>query len=147
MNDPQARLDQMVARLKEANCRITPQRVAVLRVLATSDRHPTAEQIHAQIVVDLPTTSLATVYKTLALLKEVGKVQELSFGTGSNRYDGNQSVPHPHLVCTHCGEIVDLEGSFLRGIPDRVRQETGYEIVSHRLSFFGICPQCQAAAG
>ena len=139
------RLEQMVAKLRAQDCRITPQRVAVLKVLAASDRHPTAEQIHDQIVADFPTTSLATVYKTLALLKEVGEVQELRFGSGSSRYDGVQSQAHPHLVCTTCGEIVDLEGSFVHDIPDRLSRETGYQIVSHRLDFYGICPQCQAA--
>jgi Fur family peroxide stress response transcriptional regulator len=50
-------------------------------------------------------------------------------------------------VCTTCGEIVDLEASFLHDVPEKVSRETGYQIVSHRLDFYGICPQCQAAVG
>jgi Fur family peroxide stress response transcriptional regulator len=92
-------------------------------------------------------TSLATVYKTVTLLKEMGEVLELGFGDGGNRYDGNNPHPHPHLVCDNCGEIVDLEVRVLSEIPAQVKEETGYEIVSHRLDFFGICPRCQEAGG
>ena len=53
-----------------------------------------------------PTTSLATVYKTVALLKELNEVLELGFPEGSNRYDGNKPYPHPHLICTKCNIFV-----------------------------------------
>ena len=56
---------------------------------------------------NLPTTSLATVYKTVALIKELGEVLELAFGDGSNRYDGNKPYPHPHVVCIKCKTIID----------------------------------------
>ena len=47
-------------------------------------------------------TSLATAYKTVTLLKEIGEVLELGFGNDSNRHDGNKPYPHPHLICTKC---------------------------------------------
>jgi Fur family peroxide stress response transcriptional regulator len=142
VSGPTTRLGQMIAKLKERDCRITPQRMAVLKVLAESTGHPTVEQIYAQIQADFPTTSLATVYKTVTLLKEMGEVLELGFGDGGNRYDGNKPYPHPHLICTECGEICDLEIAALDEVPRHVMQETGYQIVSHRLDFYGICPRC-----
>ena len=145
MSEPEARLNELIAKLQERNCRITPQRRAVLKVLAASDGHPSVEQIYERIKPDFPTTSLATVYKTVTLLKEMGEVLELGFGDASSRYDGNKSYPHPHLICTHCGEIMDLETVALDAIPQAVMQETGYQIVSHRLDFYGICPDCQSS--
>jgi Fur family peroxide stress response transcriptional regulator len=142
--DPETRLEELVAKLRERDCRLTPQRMAVLKTLAVSDGHPSVEQIYERIKPDFPMTSLATVYKTVTLLKEMGEVLELGFGDGSNRYDGNKPYPHPHLICTRCGAIEDLDVDALSEIPQRIARDTGYRIVSHRLDFFGLCPKCQA---
>lgn len=90
-----------------------------------------------------PTTSLATVYKNVAVLKELGEVLELGFSNDSNRYDGNRPEPHPHLICTKCKKIVDPDLASLEDVTLELKQETGFEIVNHRLDFFGICPECQ----
>ena len=138
------RLKELVAKLKKRNHRLTPQRLAVLRILAVGDGHPSVERIYEQIKPDFPTTSLATVYKTVTLLKEMGEVLELGFNNGGNRYDGSKPYPHPHLICTQCGTIEDLELDALSDVPHQVAYDTGYQVLSHRLDFFGICPKCQA---
>ena len=143
MADPEARLDELTTRLRERGHRLTPQRMAVLKILATNEGHPSVEQIYEHVKVDFPMTSLATVYKTLTLLKEMGEVLELGFSDGGNRYDGNKPYPHPHLICTECKNIVDPEVATLSELRQEVAQSTGYQIVSHRLDFFGLCPQCQ----
>ena len=143
MADPQSRLDEMIGKLKERNFRLTPQRLAVLKILATSQGHPSVERIYAEVIRDFPTTSLATIYKTITLLKELGEVLELGFGDGSNRYDGNKPFPHPHLVCIRCRKIIDPPVDALNEMADEMARQTGYQIVSHRFDFFGICPQCQ----
>jgi Fur family peroxide stress response transcriptional regulator len=143
MADPNLRLDQMVQKLRERDCRITPQRLAVLKILAVSDGHPSVEKIYEQVRTDFPTTSLATVYKTVSLIKELGEVLELGFSDDSNRYDGNNPYPHPHVVCTACKKIIDPDLSGLADMTDELAQETGFRIVNHRLDFFGICPECQ----
>ena len=107
MTNPDIRLQHIIKVLREAGRRITPQRLAVLRILAESKKHPSVEAIHHEIKKEFPTTSLATVYKTITLLKEVGEVLELGFADGGCRYDGNRPYPHPHVICTGCGAIVD----------------------------------------
>jgi Fur family transcriptional regulator, peroxide stress response regulator len=139
------RIDRMTRKLKERGYRLTPQRLAVVRILAESREHPTAEKIYERVVADFPTTSLATVYKTLAVLKDVGEVLEIGFGEGGNRYDGAHPNPHPHLICTRCGKILDPDMEFLDGIPERVTRETGFRVADHRMDFFGLCAECQAA--
>jgi len=141
--DPQARLDELITRLKGRGHRLTPQRMAVLRILAASEEHPSVEQIYECVKADFPMTSLATIYKTMTLLKGMGEVLELGFSDGGNRYDGIRPYPHPHLICTKCRNIVDPEVPTLSELPQEVARSTGYRLVSHRLDFFGICPQCQ----
>ncbi len=143
MVDSQVRLDELVIRLRERGYRLTPQRMAVLKVLATSQEHPSVERIYERVKVDFPMTSLATIYKTVTLLKEMGEVWELGFSDDSNRYDGNKPYPHPHLICTRCKSIVDLEVATLSELSQEVARSTGYRILGHRLDFLGICPQCQ----
>jgi Fur family peroxide stress response transcriptional regulator len=143
MAEQQTRFQKMLETLKEHDFRITPQRIAILRILALSDGHPSVEQIHDEVKRDFPTTSLATVYKTVTLLKELNEVLELGFPEGSNRYDGNKPYPHPHLICTKCGKIIDPDLESLEGVTKELTSETGFRITSHRLDFFGICPDCQ----
>jgi Fur family peroxide stress response transcriptional regulator len=141
--DPDIRLQELVEKIRQRGGRLTPQRVAILRVLAESQGHPSVDQIYERIQSDFPTTSLATIYKTVTLLKEMGEVLELGFGDGSNRYDGNRPYPHPHLICTECGEIRDLEVPGWGEILYQISQDVGYEIVSYRLDLYGICSDCR----
>ena len=137
------RLEHILARLKEQGHRITPQRLAILEVLAKSEGHPSAEQVHNAILPTFPTTSLATVYKTIALLKQEGEIIELQFSELGNRYDGAKPYPHPHVICTRCGAIVDPEVLDLAEVTRRMAEETGFVIQGHRLDFFGLCPSCR----
>lgn len=143
MSDHKIRLETMIQKMRAAGCRITPQRIAILRVLSISKGHPSVEDIHEQVKGEFPTTSLATVYKNISMLKDLGEVQELSFGTESSRYDGNRPDPHPHLICTRCKKIIDPDLESLESVSKELVRETGFKITSHRLDFFGICPACQ----
>jgi Fur family peroxide stress response transcriptional regulator len=144
MPDPEIRLQKMVEALRENQYRITPQRLAILKVLAESERHPSVDAIYAQVKPNFPTTSLATIYKNVTVLKEIGQVLELGFSDDSNRYDGNKPFDHPHLVCVRCKKIVDPDVAALKDMTQELMRETGFTITRHRLDFFGICPDCQA---
>jgi Fur family peroxide stress response transcriptional regulator len=139
----QQRIDQMLSKLKDHHFRITPQRLAVLKVLAASEGHPSVEQIYESVESLFPTTSIATIYKTVALLKQENELIEISFPDGSNRYDGNKPYPHPHLICTRCKKIIDPDLSSLEDLAKEVTKETGFQITTHRIDFFGLCRECQ----
>lgn len=143
MVERQTRLEELTARLRERGHRMTPQRMAVIKTLAGNDEHLSAEQIYERVRVDFPMTSLATIYKTITTLKEMGEVLELGFSDDRNRYDGRDPHPHPHLVCLQCRSIIDVDVPAVSELPQEVARRTGYRIVSHRLDFFGICSQCQ----
>lgn len=133
----------MVEALQQHRHKLTPQRLAIVRVLASSVGHPGAEAVFNQLKNDFPTMSLATVYRNIQLMKSLGQVLELGFSDGSNRYDGNKPYPHPHLVCTRCGRITDPDLESLEKMKRELAVETGYQVLTHRLDFFGICPDCQ----
>jgi Fur family peroxide stress response transcriptional regulator len=143
MGAREARIAELTRRLAEQGYRLTPQRLAVVRALVDARNHPSAEDLFARVRETCPTTSLATVYKTLDTLKGIGEVLELEFRDGSNRYDGVRPGAHPHLMCTRCGRIEDLDLEGLGALAAQVAQSTGYQIRSHRVDFYGICLKCQ----
>ena len=141
--DPEARLKEILAALRQRGHRITPQRLAVLKILAESEDHTSVEAIYRQVKQDFPTTSLATIYKTVTLLKELGEVLELGFSDWGSRYDGNRPFPHPHIICTKCGAIMDPDFASMGEMTQEMARQSGYQITHHRLDFFGLCPCCQ----
>lgn len=143
MEAPSVRLDKIINKLREHNFRITPQRVAILNVFLNSNEHPSVEQVYEQVKVTFPTTSLATIYKTVNLLKELGEILEIRLAADRNRYDGKKPYPHPHLICTKCHTIMDPEISAIDQMTSELERTSGYRVLSHQLEFFGICPSCQ----
>lgn len=143
MADRNIRLDEITQKLKESGHRLTPQRMAVIKILASSFNHPSVEQVYEQVKVDFPMTSLGTVYKTVTLLKEMGEILELRLGEDSHRYDGARPDPHPHLICIKCNKIIDGDLSLDQKSLRSLEQTSGYQILRPQISLFGLCPDCK----
>ena len=144
MADDKKRFDVIIQKLRDDGHKITPQRLAIAKILAKSEGHPSVENIHGQIKKDFPTMSLATVYRNILLVKSLGEVLEIGFPDGSNRYDGNRPYPHPHVICVKCKKIIDPDLDSLDEMKKEVAEETNFKILNHRLDFFGICSDCVA---
>ena len=139
----QVRLGEMKAALSERGVAITPRREQLLEVLLASDRHPSVSEIHEGVKRYFPGTSLATIYNTIELLKDIGQVLEIEFSGASNRYDGRIPSSHPHLVCEVCEKVEDLDIVELKNPFEKISDSTGYRILRHRVDFYGVCPDCQ----
>ncbi len=137
------RFDTIIEKLRANDHKITPQRIAIAEILADSKGHPGVESIYEQLKNKFPTMSLATVYRNVLLIKSLGEVLELGFPNGCNRYDGNRPFPHPHVICIRCQKIIDPNLDSLKDMTAEVADETGFDILAHRLDFFGICGECR----
>jgi Fur family transcriptional regulator, peroxide stress response regulator len=142
VTNPDVRFNQLIAALKERDFRLTPQRVELVRLIAVSEGHPSASQLYTQIKRQFPTMSHATVYKTLALLKEMNQVLEIDMRDDSH-YDGNRPEPHPHLICIRCNQIIDGEASFDQEFVRKLEETSGYTILRPQISLYGLCPDCK----
>ena len=135
--------NRITAMLRDKGFKVTPQRLAIFKVLAASKAHPSAEMIFNQLQPAYPTMSLATVYKTVEILKEIGLIQVLNAGEDSFRYDADTSM-HPHIRCLQCGRVDDLHevdtGTFVR----EVAEKTPYRLTGQQFYFYGLCPSCQS---
>jgi len=127
---------------REKKLKLTPQRIAVYRYLQGTKEHPSAEIIYKALQPEYPTMSLATVYKALKTLVEVGLVQEINVGEGNFRYDGNVCA-HPHIQCVNCGKVDDVENVCFNDLNDKIRPYTKYEVLTNQVYFYGLCENCK----
>lgn len=137
------RLLEMKSALRERGVSVTPRRAKLLEVLLDSEAHPTVGEIHEGVRRYFPSTSLATIYNTIELLKDTGQVLELEFSGASNRYDGRRPLSHAHVVCLRCEKIEDLDSVEVDEPFDDVSKATGYQILRRRVDYYGVCPRCQ----
>jgi len=128
--------------LRDKGFKVTPQRLAIYDALLKTKAHPSAEMIFTTLQPMYPTMSLATVYKTIEILKEMGMVQTLNVGEDSFRYDADMS-DHAHVRCLQCGRVDDLHGVDHSEFIEAVEKTTAYKLTGQQFYFFGKCPDCQ----
>src|SRR3954468_15326463 len=109
------RVKSMLAGVRKAGLKLTPQRMAIVQELAADESHPTAQELFERLRPSLPTMSFATVYNTLDALTRAGLCAALSLSPGSGRFDPNM-VPHYHAVCDRCGAVRDGPPKHTRAI-------------------------------
>jgi len=137
------RFEQITDKLRLRGYRITPQRLALIRLIVASEGHPNAARLFQQVKTHYPTMSLATVYKTLDMLKELGEVLEIDLHTDSH-YDANKPFPHPHMMCTQCGCIRDGElNDTIHYLVSEIEQHMDFQVTHHQLNFYGVCSDCR----
>jgi len=128
--------------LKEKKLKLTPQRIAIFNMLYRTKTHPTADMIYKSLSKAYPSMSLATVYKNLISLKEVGLIKEMNAGEDSFRYDAN-CENHPHFLCRNCGGVFDLpEIKELKNAREKLCEETSFLIEEEEIFYYGKCKDC-----
>jgi Fur family transcriptional regulator, peroxide stress response regulator len=135
------RAQQLIEALRTTGHRITPQRVAVCRVLAQSKDHPTALAIHSEVSDRFPGISQATVYNTLTVLRDLGEIVEVGLGQDRTHYEPDPT-PHVNLICLGCGAIRDLEDETVRSLSASLSERHGLEMKAARLDIYGFCTTC-----
>jgi len=121
--------------------RRTRQRALVREVLETSDDHPTAALIFQRARRHYPGIAYATIYNALRWLLKRGEISAYTFGNAAARYDRNP-YPHQHALCTHCGQLFDIELHLPKKILEQACQRTRMKITAHHIQFLGRCSRC-----
>ncbi|HEU0009314.1 MAG TPA: Fur family transcriptional regulator [Verrucomicrobiae bacterium] len=145
--DPSARatgLLELAERLRRKSRKVTGPRQAILAILR---RHPHPLSIR-EIFSELGAgdCDLATVYRSMHLLEEMGMVKRFHFGRGGARFElleEGDDGHHHHLVCVECSQVVEIEDCFPTELEQRIARRNGFKSVTHHLEFFGVCPGCQ----
>jgi len=128
---------------REAGRRLTSQRCLILDVLRESDDHLDAEAVHGKAKRRAPDISLATVYRTLTLLEELGLVEEHRLGEGHGHYEAVQDEPHYHFTCRRCGKVLEFDTPLVSRIARELAEREGLRVTKAHLHFLGYCQHCR----
>ncbi|WP_035618098.1 Fur family transcriptional regulator [Lacticigenium naphthae] len=143
-------LKKIKQQLHEAGFKLTPQREVTVKILLENEKdHLSAEEIYMQVKNQHAEIGLATVYRTLEILTDLQIVNKISFQDGLARYDLNRDGArhfHHHLLCIQCGNIEEVHEDMLDEIEKEVEKKFNFFVKDHRLTFHGICSDCQEKA-
>ena len=136
--------------LAQHRYRLTWQRWAVAAaVVVNQDRLLTAEELYAQLKKDYPDIGLATVYRTLELLVDLGLVDRVQLGSGPTKYGLRKTdvEMHHQVTCECCGATAPLDAQQLEPLFKHLAHVSGYQISEIVVRVTGICPNCKQQTG
>jgi Fe2+ or Zn2+ uptake regulation protein len=143
---PDGLRDTVRTRLRQANQRLTPNREALLEVLARGGSGPlTIPEIRAI----RPDLAVSSVYRNLVVLEQAGIVHRVVTRGDFAYYELVEELTehHHHVVCSSCGAVEDVPASptierSLKDVARQVARRTGFKTKQHRLDLFGLCQRC-----
>jgi Fur family ferric uptake transcriptional regulator len=139
-------IENLKDRLKLKGYKLTPQRRAVVNiVLSNKGNHLTAEEMYDLVKKECPEIGLATIYRTVQLLEDIGILCKINLEDGCNRYellDNEEAHHHHHLICRKCGKVLEVEEDLLDTIEKNVENKYKFRIENHSVKFLGICSEC-----
>jgi Fur family ferric uptake transcriptional regulator len=133
--------------LEEKGLRRSRQRDVVVRTFFATGGHVAVDALLAQVRRVDPRVGVATVYRTMKLLAELGLAVPRQFGGGQTCYEPAAGRPHhDHLICTHCGAIEEFAEQRIETLQSRVAASRGFQVETHKLELYGRCAPCRRAS-
>ena len=129
--------------MEEKGLRSTHQRDLIVDAFLKSNQHLSLEDLHRSVRKRDAAIGFATVYRTMKLLCECGVASERHFADGHSRYEPAVKDHHDHLICLHCGAIIEFEDNQIELLQDRIAQQYGYRLLHHKHELYGHCSRCQ----
>jgi Fe2+ or Zn2+ uptake regulation protein len=127
--------------LRARGGRVTPQRLAIAKVVREAGGHVTAEGVFGQVSERMPGVSLPTVYATLELLEELGQVRRVPGATGAVMFDARTDA-HDHFVCRRCGAVADLDCGTDHAVVLQAATALGFRPDDAQVVVCGLCADC-----
>ncbi|MBP2665712.1 MAG: ferric uptake regulator, Fur family [Firmicutes bacterium] len=134
-------------RFREKHYKVTPQRQKILEAfIEHREKHLSAEDVYSLLRSDAPDIGLATVYRTLEMLEELGFLHRIEFGDGKSRYElatGSSAHAHHHLICLSCSKVIEFDDDLLETLESFVSRTADFRITDHQVKFYGYCSECR----
>jgi Fur family ferric uptake transcriptional regulator len=130
-----SRIEQLCV---DKGMKMTGQRRIIARVLSESTNHPDVEEVYRRAVRLDPKISIATVYRTVRLFEEANILERHDFGDGRSRYEEVTEEHHDHLIDIQSGKVMEFRSPEIEALQRRIAEQHGYELVGHRLEWFGV---------
>ncbi|WP_374712113.1 Fur family transcriptional regulator [Symbiobacterium terraclitae] len=138
-------VEQVLQRLREMGCKLTPQRRLIVEVLLNAgDAELTADEIYQQVRAVYPEVGLDTIYRNLRLMGRLNVVTEVRLPGRLAQYSLNRTAHAHSLVCLECGAEIPMSHCPIKELEAVALEQHGFVISSHRIELFGYCPACAA---
>ena len=134
----------LIEELRRQGYRLTPQREMIVEAVAHAGRHVTAEEIHEQVRTRTSAVNVATVYRTLDLLVELGLISRADLGAGKVTYASPIHGPHCHLVCRRCGCVIEANCDVVESLEKQLEEQYGFAAELHHSAVSGLCVDCKS---
>lgn len=131
--------------LRTKGHRVTPQRVAILNAVCDIGRHAAIGDIQLRLSQTSSTIDLATIYRNLKVLCDVGLLVSAHTDDLGMVYEIAEPTPHHHLLCVVCGKSQSIEGAMFDALRSSIRQSTGFTLQAEHLVLKGVCKTCETA--
>jgi len=136
-------LETVTQQLTERQFKITRQRRAVMSAIAESDARRSPAEIYARARRGCRDLGLATVYRTLDILADIGAVRRVHLDDGCEGFAPASAEHGHHLICSQCNATIEFEDCDMTAVLERLEDRTGFTIEKHWLELVGHCPNCQ----
>lgn len=139
--------ERICSLLRNHSYKLTPQRQTILQLfLEQEDCHLSAEELYILVKKQNPEIGLATVYRTLDILAEIGVLLKNDFGDGRTRYEfsrKDEQHHHHHLICLECGNVSEFDDDLLESLETVIMKRNKFKVKDHDLKFYGYCNKCK----
>lgn len=129
--------------LKERGTRVTPQRAIILSAIEKISGHFTADELFSEVQKVSSYISLATIYRTLEMLREMQLVSESHMGTSTTHYALKTHANHHHAICRACQVTIELPEDLFKPVVAKLDKEYDFAADVNHLVIFGLCSYCQ----
>lgn len=126
---------------RKAGLRVTPQRIAVFKVLTCSKEHPSADSVYRKVKSEIRNISFDTVNRTLITLSEIGAAFVVEGSGDVKRFDANLEC-HQHFKCIKCKKIIDFHYHAFDNIEVPKCVEGKFTVLRKTVLFEGLCDSC-----
>ena len=130
-------LETISERCKKVGIRLTGQRRLIIKVLEGSKDHPDVETLFERANKIDSKVSIATVYRTVKVLKNAGILEKLEFNDGRSRFEDAVRKHHDHLIDLDTGKVIEFIDEEIEYIQKKIASKLGYELIGHKLELYG----------
>ncbi|MCD1147172.1 transcriptional repressor [Peptoniphilus sp. KCTC 25270] len=133
--------------LQNKGYKYTKQRESVYEIFVENRNvHMTTEEVYLEALKVMPEIGIATIYRTVLVLEELGLISAITFEDGITRYElkkEDDAHTHHHLVCTQCNKIIEVNVDLLESLEEQIEEKESFKITDHNLKFYGVCCDCR----
>src|ERR687892_141544 len=134
--------DEVVTMLRRRGFRVTPQREAIVHEVMRAEGHMAPQDVARRVQRKLPAVNASTVYRTLALLEELGVVRHAHLERGAE-YHRTEEPRHVHLTCSRCGAEDDLSAEEVTSLERVIGRHRGFAPDLTHFAISGLCARCR----